>query len=733
MLISILLTLTANRDAVLPAHLGRAHYAETLKRIGQFDARLAEAIHVGDGPKPITCSGLWGATSSRDPSLRDTVTVHAGARYTVRITGLTGPVSRMLLATFVHEPPPVWALHNGIFSVDGVCCNAQRDPWSGATTYEELAAAQLLQGAPRFSRKSQASNGMKIRIPVGLTGKEHPSPGQEFARSSHHNEFFGFAAPDQALVEGMQRILTMNGTESAHVEQTAEGGVAHFGDSRTPAYRATALVRLGVEADQCGEAFGGALTGGEGLPAVQLDQEGQDDFGANAGQGQEALGIVVQLRMLAQVLGNRSFNLLQSFLQGLEHLLQIGDDRRRNAGPPAQGLEAILFLLHHLLQVVATLQQALQLTHLNRQRALGRRLLGCAIAGQPQRILTVGLGSLPRTFGPLPHLAGIGQTNRPLCFMGISHQRQFIATCRFDDPLHRRRTAPRLLGLHLGGQRRKASRFVGELAQEDTLALPQRDCLQVRFGHIDTNPQRRHDASCVNRAPTAPKGCLNVRPEDPALPGIRVYFPLDSLRSLRWFDRSGHRLGCLLGFLPRSVGNRAHVRSPTLPQWLEAGKGTPIWATSFPLQGHHRVFPCHFYDTNGHPPPRQVTLEFASPTAFKSAGLTVPVPMPNLVFGSLVERWNAFSPVTLSPEMRRFGEEMVALSRYRLESRVVEQKNNALRIGGVGQATYVAVAADRYWLAVLQMLADFALYSGVGVQTATGMGQVRRVEKASRT
>ncbi|RIK35422.1 MAG: CRISPR-associated protein Cas6, partial [Chloroflexi bacterium] len=52
---------------------------------------------------------------------------------------------------------------------------------------------------------------------------------------------------------------------------------------------------------------------------------------------------------------------------------------------------------------------------------------------------------------------------------------------------------------------------------------------------------------------------------------------------------------------------------------------------------------------------------------------------------------------------------------------------------GVGQATYVAVAADRYWLAVLQMLADFALYSGVGVQTATGMGQVRRVEKASRT
>jgi CRISPR-associated endoribonuclease Cas6 len=124
---------------------------------------------------------------------------------------------------------------------------------------------------------------------------------------------------------------------------------------------------------------------------------------------------------------------------------------------------------------------------------------------------------------------------------------------------------------------------------------------------------------------------------------------------------------------------------------------------------------------------RHVTLKFASPTAFKSAGMTIPVPMPNLVFGSLVERWNSFSPVTLSPDMRRFGEEMVAISRYRLESRVLEQKNGALRIGAVGQATYTALGGDRYWLSVLQMLADFARYSGVGVQTATGMGQVRRL------
>lgn len=126
-------------------------------------------------------------------------------------------------------------------------------------------------------------------------------------------------------------------------------------------------------------------------------------------------------------------------------------------------------------------------------------------------------------------------------------------------------------------------------------------------------------------------------------------------------------------------------------------------------------------------PDRSARLHFASPTAFRSAGRTVPVPLPGLVFGSLVERWNAFSPVGLSGEMRRFGEEMIVISRYRLQSEAVAHKGDGLRIGGVGEVTYRALNADRYWVGVMQMLARFALYAGVGAQTTTGMGQVRMV------
>lgn len=125
--------------------------------------------------------------------------------------------------------------------------------------------------------------------------------------------------------------------------------------------------------------------------------------------------------------------------------------------------------------------------------------------------------------------------------------------------------------------------------------------------------------------------------------------------------------------------------------------------------------------------PRHVTLQFAAPTSFRSQEMHLPVPLPGLVFGSLAERWNAFSPVAISPEMRRFAEERIAIAAYQLRSRPITHEKGALRIGGLGQVTYRALSHDRYWLGVMHLLAHFARFSGVGVQTTTGMGQTRRL------
>ncbi len=124
-------------------------------------------------------------------------------------------------------------------------------------------------------------------------------------------------------------------------------------------------------------------------------------------------------------------------------------------------------------------------------------------------------------------------------------------------------------------------------------------------------------------------------------------------------------------------------------------------------------------------PPRRLTFHFASPTTFKTRGQHVPVPLPGWVFGSLLTRWNAFAPIALPEDFHRFAEEMIAISRYRLQSAVVPLKNGGRRIGGVGEATYRALRYDRYWLSVMATLARFARFSGVGVGTAMGLGQCR--------
>ena len=132
------------------------------------------------------------------------------------------------------------------------------------------------------------------------------------------------------------------------------------------------------------------------------------------------------------------------------------------------------------------------------------------------------------------------------------------------------------------------------------------------------------------------------------------------------------------------------------------------------------------------PAPRRVTLYFASPTTFKSGGLHMPVPLPELVFGSLLERWNAFASLAFPPEGRRYASECLAIGRYQLSSRMVTLKSGGQRVGAVGEVTYTSVNYDRYWMSLVGVLAAFALYSGVGASTSMGLGQCREISEGRK-
>lgn len=129
------------------------------------------------------------------------------------------------------------------------------------------------------------------------------------------------------------------------------------------------------------------------------------------------------------------------------------------------------------------------------------------------------------------------------------------------------------------------------------------------------------------------------------------------------------------------------------------------------------------------PPPRRLTLLWTSPTVFKSGGRHVPLPLPDLVFGSLLERWNAYAPLAFPAETRRYAAECLAVSSYHLHTRSLPLKEGGLRIGAVGDVTFTTLNYDRYWMSLLHVLGRFSLFCGLGAGTAQGLGQVRlRIE-----
>ncbi len=100
--------------------------------------------------------------------------------------------------------------------------------------------------------------------------------------------------------------------------------------------------------------------------------------------------------------------------------------------------------------------------------------------------------------------------------------------------------------------------------------------------------------------------------------------------------------GTLKEILGRLPGRRLHLEGAELEvkgaTWSPEGHPWAAETTYEEMAVQHLT---------GEAPPARVALHFATPTTFRSGGRNVPLPLPGLVFGSLLERWNRFAPVEL--------------------------------------------------------------------------------------
>ncbi len=136
-------------------------------------------------------------------------------------------------------------------------------------------------------------------------------------------------------------------------------------------------------------------------------------------------------------------------------------------------------------------------------------------------------------------------------------------------------------------------------------------------------------------------------------------------------------------------------------------------------------------------PERELTLEFASPTAFsfgrKEWGhQMIVLPLPERVFGSLARTWNAFAPSSLQLEARTLkgytAEHVVIKEIENLNTHMLDFSGRP-QVGFTGRVTYGLMGENDSVRQQLTMLADFAFYAGVGYKTTMGMGQARRVAR----
>jgi CRISPR-associated endoribonuclease Cas6 len=128
----------------------------------------------------------------------------------------------------------------------------------------------------------------------------------------------------------------------------------------------------------------------------------------------------------------------------------------------------------------------------------------------------------------------------------------------------------------------------------------------------------------------------------------------------------------------------------------------------------------------------RVTLQFRTPTSFRAGEVQDVLPKPERIFGSLFEAWQTFAAVPFDPVLAQVFP-LIRVSAYELRTELIHFTHYKV-IGFKGRVSFTyprqLEAATRQ---LLNALADFAVYAGVGYKTTMGLGQTLRQLVPTRT
>lgn len=137
--------------------------------------------------------------------------------------------------------------------------------------------------------------------------------------------------------------------------------------------------------------------------------------------------------------------------------------------------------------------------------------------------------------------------------------------------------------------------------------------------------------------------------------------------------------------------------------------------------GLEKIAETHYQQLLSKNPSHRFTIDFISSTCFRSQGVSLLFPSPELVFANLLERWNTFAPVCLEVEPN----DVLFVSRYNLKTSLVQFAKYKMT-GFTGRVEYsFSNAASGITRQSIEALARFADFAGIGYKTGMGMGESR--------
>jgi len=140
----------------------------------------------------------------------------------------------------------------------------------------------------------------------------------------------------------------------------------------------------------------------------------------------------------------------------------------------------------------------------------------------------------------------------------------------------------------------------------------------------------------------------------------------------------------------------------------------------------------------------RVRMEFTSPTAFRNNGLDVCVPSSGQIFRSLWEKWNAFAPEPMQVHefWPQFANDCILIDELTAVNTIHWEFAEGSRGAATGFTGTISFALSpkskikkdwqQYWdgaATVMQSLANFSFYCGVGHHTTIGMGQAKVLQQ----